>query len=118
MELAGCYNCPTLPSYRRSICHHAEDGRITVEDTLEFSQPESCREVFVSSQPIRLEEGRALFSSSRAQAELVFPAGLTPRLLTEHYADHKTGQPTAAYVLHLDAQPALRHAFSLVIRGI
>lgn len=118
MELAGCYNCPTLQSYRRSICHHAEDGRITVEDTLEFSQPESCREVFVSSQPIRLEQGRAIFSSSRAQAELVFPAGLTPRLLTEHYADHKTGQPTAAYVLHLDAQPALRHAFSLVIRGI
>ena len=118
MELSGCYECPSLNRYHRSICHDVPAQQIIVQDTLDFSRPERCTEVFVSPYPISLKDGRAVFASPHAQLELVFPACLTPRLCTETYLAHNTGAETTAYLLHLDAAETLRHDYTFVIRGM
>ena len=118
MELSGCYECTTLNRYHRSICHDVPAQQIIVRDTLDFSSPERCTEVFVSPYPISLKDGRAVFASPHAQLELVFPACLTPRLCTETYLAHNTGAETTAYLLHLDAAETLRHDYTFVIRGM
>lgn len=118
MELSGCYECPSLNHYHRSICHDVPAKQILVRDALDFSSPETCTEVFVSPYPITLEDGHAVFASPHAKLELTFPDSLSAKLLTETYLAHNSGEETTAYLLHLDAEKALCHEYTFVIRGI
>lgn len=110
MELAGCYPCKELTSYLRTITHHKAAGEVTVEDEFCFAQPQSVTEVFVSETPIRLVPGGAVFARQGVSLTLRFdPAQFSAALLEERYPPHEDGPDRTAYLLHLDAAPALRH---------
>ena len=117
MELSGCYDCPSLTGYSRSIAHDRSAGTLTLSDTLTFSQEQPFTEVFLSEDPICLEDGRAVFSRSGVSLELAYdPAQFTPSLLEEVYRAHDTGAECTAYLLHLTSAPAREHTCVFTLR--
>ena len=110
MQLAGCYPCPGLVSYVRTFTHNKAAGQLLLEDVLEFAQPQPVTEVFVSQTPIRLVPGGAVFARQGVSLTLRFdPAQFSAALLEEQYPPHEDGPDRTAYLLHLNAAPALRH---------
>lgn len=110
MQLAGCYPCPDLVSYVRALTHNKAAGQLLLEDVLEFAQPQPVTEVFVSQTPIRLVPGGAVFARQGVSLTLRFdPARFSAAVHQQQYPPHEDGPDRTAYLLHLDAAPALRH---------
>ena len=113
-ELSGCYACAPLCRYTRTLTHDKAAGTLLLCDALEFETPQPVTQVFLSETPIRLEEGRAVFSRGDAQLALRFDAAhLAASVHTETWREHTQGRVCTAWVLHLDAAPAERHELVL-----
>lgn len=116
MELAGCYPCEGLVSYRRTLTHNKAAGEVTVEDVLEFEKPAPVTESFLSETPITLGAGEAVFSCGGVRLTLRFdPAQYRPELCEEEYLPHQPGPARTAYLLRLSAAAAARHSCRFVL---
>lgn len=104
MNLTACYDCPPLTSLTRSITHDKRAHCVTLQDEAAFHTPQAFTEVFVSSEPIVLENGCAQFGEGDACLTLRFDeAAFSARVFTQEYPAHELGVQKTAWLLHLCA---------------
>ena len=61
MELAACYEDPSLISFERSLCHQKSEAKLLIQDFFRFDEPGQVIENFVTELELQVNDDFLLF---------------------------------------------------------
>ena len=115
-DIAEAYGDPTLKSLVRDMSFNAENGKLILTDSYEFTEaPSSVVERFVSFDEPKLETGKILFGKDEISTLTYDVNLLSASQSTEVYKNH-SGILTTVYIVDLTVKkPAKKFALNIKI---
>lgn len=119
MDIARTYDDPTLEKAERAYTFESETSVVTLKDRFVFTkEPESLAERFVTLIEPRLEAGKIVLATDKAEMSLYYDENaFTTSVSSEVVADHSGKRTFRTYLIDLNvSSPKKEMEFTFVIK--